>query len=143
MLVNLLLSSALPPLPPLPEPTPVPLPVAVVQEVLPTPAPPPPTIQERVQFYADKYQLSAKKTKELFKTIENESGFDPNAESGIISADGTPEQSFGVAQIHLPDHPDISKAEALDPEFALDFMAREFKAGHEWLWSCWRALYGK
>ncbi len=117
---------------------PVPEPVPVVT---------PQTIEGRIGFYADKYHLSGWKREQFFKTIRNESGFDPNVQSGRVQHDGSQEQSFGLAQIHLPDHPEISKEQALDPEFALDFMAQKFATlspqalGN--LWHAYRDLYLK
>jgi hypothetical protein len=49
--------------------------------------------------------------------------------------------SFGVAQIHLPAHPDITRAEALDPFFSINYAAREFAGGNASMWSCYRKLY--
>lgn len=57
------------------------------------------------------------------------------------SAVGDSGASYGVAQINLPSHPTISKEEALDPEFAINFAAKEFSVGHASLWSCYRILY--
>ena len=53
---------------------------------------------------------------------------------------GTRERSFGLAQIHLPDHPDVTEAQAKDPDFAADFMARGFAAGNARWWTCARTL---
>lgn len=65
------------------------------------------------------------------ETIKCESDFS-------ISAVGDSGDSIGIAQINLPSHPEISKLQALEPEFSIEFMAKEFKAGHARLWSCWR-----
>lgn len=43
--------------------------------------------------------------------------------------------SFGLVQIHLPAHPDISKVEAYNPFFALNFLASELAKGHCHEWS--------
>lgn len=53
---------------------------------------------------------------------------------------GEREKSFGLAQIHLPDH-DVSYEEATDPEFALDFMAKHFAEGKAAWWTCYRMIY--
>jgi hypothetical protein len=37
-----------------------------------------------------------------------------------------PEESYGIAQIHLPSHPDITKEQALDPDFAIKWMANNW-----------------
>mgnify|MGYP003403430693 FL=1 len=54
---------------------------------------------------------------------------------------GSREDSWGIAQINLYWHPEVSKAQALDPEFAIDFMAKRFKAGKASEWTCWRNIY--
>lgn len=51
--------------------------------------------------------------------------------------------SFGIAQIHLPVHPEITKEEALNPFFSIDWAAREFAAGRANEWTCFRQLQGK
>lgn len=70
----------------------------------------------------------------MARVINCESSNNPNAV-------GDHGYSFGLAQIHLPSHPYVSREEALDPEFAVEFMAKNFKAGNARLWSCWRKLY--
>jgi hypothetical protein len=50
--------------------------------------------------------------------------------------------SFGLSQIHLPSHKDISKAQAFDPNFAVEFMAKEMSKGNSKIWTCYRNLYG-
>lgn len=54
---------------------------------------------------------------------------------------GDQELSFGLAMIHLPSHPDVTKEQAQDPDFALRWMVDEFAQGHEWQWTCWRSFY--
>lgn len=76
--------------------------------------------------------------------ISCESGWNPNIQSnhryttnapaGYVS--GQREESYGLVQIHLPAHPHITKEQALDPEFALDFLARNLAVGRENMWSC-------
>lgn len=67
--------------------------------------------------------------------------YDFNSEKrGIVK--GEREKSFGLAMIHLPDHPDISYSQATDPEFAIDWMASEFAAGRQNQWTCYRILFG-
>lgn len=64
------------------------------------------------------------------RIVACESGGDPNA-----VGDGG--QSYGLVQIHLPAHPQITKAEASDPLFSLEFLAQNLKAGAGHLWSCY------
>lgn len=49
---------------------------------------------------------------------------------------GDREDSWGPAQIHLPDHPHITREQASDPHFALDFMAKAHSEGQGGKWSC-------
>lgn len=42
-----------------------------------------------------------------------------------------PEESYGLAQIHLPSHPNISREQAMDAYFALDFLVENW-AGVAW-----------
>lgn len=46
-----------------------------------------------------------------------------DAKRGIY--EGERERSFGLAQIHLPDHPSVTEEEAKDPAFAINFMAKK------------------
>lgn len=66
----------------------------------------------------------------------------PNGESGWHpDAVGDKGTSFGLVQIHLPAHPHITKEQALNPTFALNFIVDEFLLGHERKWTCWRVMY--
>lgn len=59
-----------------------------------------------------------------------ESALNPDA----IGDKGT---SYGLYQIHLPAHPDISKQQALNPTWAANWTAKEIKSGHGSMWTCW------
>lgn len=50
---------------------------------------------------------------------------------------GDTEQSFGLVQVHLPAHPNVSYAQAIDPEFATDFLAKNVAQGRASWWSCY------
>ena len=84
-----------------------------------------------VEAYAVKYGIPAKP---LIDTLSCESHFN-------ASAIGDKGKSFGVAQIHLPSHPNITKEQALDPLWAIDWTAQQFKAGKAKMWTCYRILY--
>jgi len=45
-----------------------------------------------------------------------------NIKSGYFNEQGIQEESYGLSQIHLPNHPHITKEQALDPYFALRFI---------------------
>lgn len=53
---------------------------------------------------------------------------------------GEQEKSYGLAMIHLPSHPNISLQQATDPDFALDFMGKEFSSGRASQWACYRKV---
>lgn len=68
------------------------------------------------------------------QTLKCESSLNPRA----IGDHGN---SYGIAQIHLPSHKDITKEEALDPEFAIGWTAYQFSLGNHNQWTCYRNLY--
>lgn len=72
-------------------------------------------------------------------TCENPS-LDPTQQSLIINKRGVREDSWGNSQIHLPDHPEVTKKQAQDPFFAANFMAKSISEGHIGWWSCARIL---
>jgi len=46
---------------------------------------------------------------------------------------GVREESYGLSQINLPSHPNISKAQATNPKFALDYIIKNYGKDS---WSC-------
>lgn len=88
-----------------------------------------PDIEEMVRDTQRDYGLSDS----FYNTLKCESNFDPAA----VGDQGT---SFGVAQIHLPAHKEITKEEALDPAFAINWAARMFAQGDATLWSCYTEM---
>ena len=81
--------------------------------------------------------------------ISCESGWNPSIQSRhTYSATNVPrgykvgdrEQSFGLVQIHAPAHPHVSREQATDPEFAIDFLARNIAVGRASMWSCYNQL---
>jgi hypothetical protein len=55
------------------------------------------------------------------KTLYCESGY-KNVQSNVIKK-GEREISYGIAQIHLGFHPQVSLEQALDPDYSIHFMA--------------------
>ena len=76
----------------------------------------------------------------IIETIKCESNFIPDVQSRHRYADGTREQSFGLVQIHLPSHPYVTKEQANDPEFAIDFILDAWQSGQQRMWTCARML---
>ena len=66
-------------------------------------------------------------------TIQCESAFNPSATSTT--------DDFGIAQINATAHPEITRAEMLDPQWSLIWMANMWQAGNASAWTCWRELY--
>ncbi len=87
---------------------------------------PPPTISEMITDAADKYDVSEKTMR---RVIDCESGYNKLA----IGDSG---KSHGLVQINLRAHPNISKTQAQDPEFAINFLAKNLAAGNGKIWSC-------
>jgi len=100
------------------------------------------TPREIMEVKAYEYHVSPKL---LDKIITCESNWNTTLQSKHIYKTDRPregvkkgqrEQSFGLVQIHLPAHPNITKQQALDPEFALDFLAKNVAKGKGMMWSC-------
>ncbi len=73
-------------------------------------------IDEIINRYA-----TGTKAYQMKRTLFCESGFQ-NIQSNIVK-NGERELSFGIAQIHLPSHPNITQEQTLDPEFSIKFMS--------------------
>jgi hypothetical protein len=102
------------------------------------------TIEEMVRAATSKYGVSFS---EVWYTIGCETGgtYDPTIQSdvkynfndarrGIVYGDR--ERSYGLAQIHLPDHPSVTYDMATDPEYAIDFIASNWSKHSGW-WYSW------
>lgn len=101
-------------------------------------------IQDLISKYAIVYDINETK---VLETIRCESRF-KNVQSDIVSTttiNGVEvrvrEDSWGIVQIHLPSHPKVTKEEALNPEFAIAFITKEFSEGRQKKWSCYRKIY--
>lgn len=93
-------------------------------------------VADLVKVYAKQYGVSQDK---MINTIKCESQY-RNVQSGIYQ-NGIREDSWGIVQIHLPSNTGITKAQALDPYFAVEFMAKSFSQGYASRWTCYRTLY--
>ncbi len=103
-----------------------------------------PTNEQVVIALVDKYSKEYGVSKDaMLHTLENEDkGFDFTMQSHCLYkagnkwgfTAGTQEKSYGVAQIHLPDHPQITLEQAYDPDFSIKFIAIEFSKGNQKQW---------
>lgn len=102
---------------------------------------PEPTIEEQIRDIAVLHGINPDKYLALIK-CENKD-LDPNQQSnlkynfsdpkrGIVK--GSREISFGLLQAHLPDHPDITIAQATSAEWSLNWGAKHIKEGRAWMW---------
>ena len=86
------------------------------------------TPQELVHHFAQQYSVDEH---QMLVTMSCESRFDPDTI-------GDHNTSFGLSQIHLPAHPEVTKQQALDKVFATEFMAKEFAKNNKSIWTCYR-----
>ena len=93
----------------------------------------PERIEKEIDEQAEKYGVSAS---EMKRVIKCESMGSTTIQSRHIRKDGTREQSFGLVQIHLPAHPTVTKEQAIDPQFAVEWMAKNFAEKRQKMWSC-------
>lgn len=91
----------------------------------------PRNVENLIDEYSLKYEVSASVMRNV---IMCESSFNPNA-----VGDGG--NSFGLVQIHLPSWPSVSREQALDPEFAVEFLAKNLAIHNGKIWTCYRMLY--
>ena len=100
------------------------------------------TIKEKILRYSLKYDVDPR---EIESIVKCEAGAtDVNKASTTIRSrylEGTPrhERSFGLAQISLRNHPETSYDQAVDPDYALNFLTSNWKQHKDW-WSCARIL---
>lgn len=100
------------------------------------------SIKEKILRYSLKYDVNPQ---EIENIVKCETGAtDVNEASTTIRSrylEGTPrhERSWGLAQIWLTGHPDVTYEQAIDPDFALDFLAKNWKQHKQW-WACAKLL---
>lgn len=95
-------------------------------------------LKEKVYYYAKKYGVSSSVMISVINCENKE--WDTDLQSRIINKNGIREESYGLSQINLPSHPNISLEQAIDPDFSLDFMAKNLKAGKGNMWTCYKKM---
>lgn len=81
------------------------------------------TLQDLAEQIANEFKIP---TTTLANLVYSESRWNPNADNG---------DDRGLVQINRKYNPDITDAQAFDPEFALRFAAKKISEGKEWLWT--------
>ena len=85
-------------------------------------------IQRAVAFYSDVYDVS---TSTLNKVIQNESQFNQYAKN----INPPVETSYGLVQINTLAHKEITKNQAYNPWFAINYLAKSISEGNGFWWS--------
>lgn len=102
-------------------------------------------VEVLVAQYSTAYKIDSVS---LMNTIQNENDtFDFDRQSELKYKEGnrwgfpagTQEKSYGICQIHLPDHPEISYEQAIDPDFCIEYMAQQFAQGNASQWMGYEA----
>lgn len=88
-------------------------------------------IDKEIEAKAVEYGTSAQTLKRI---VQCESGYVTDIQSAKMLSYGR-EKSFGLVQIHLPAHKDITYEQAINPAFAIDYLAKNY-AHHTDRWSC-------
>lgn len=104
---------------------------------------PPQDVKELSDFYAAKYGVNPYTMRAV---IQCENGWQNSQSQMRYTKDhpewgvkkGDRELSFGLVQIHLPAHPDITQKQAQNYNFALDFLAKNLAQGHGSMWTCFK-----
>ncbi len=94
-----------------------------------------------LQAIASKFEIDATA---FIAVAECESHFIP--QQSRVPLKGGPngrENSWGIYQINLSAHPDVTRAQAMDPWFAAGWSAKKFKDGEQDMWTCSRKLFGR
>lgn len=86
------------------------------------------TAERLITHYAQQNGASAT---DMIRVARCESGF-------LSNAVGDHGMSYGLYQIHLPAHPTITKAQALDPIWSMEWAAKQFAKGNARIWTCFR-----
>lgn len=100
-------------------------------------------LSDLINKYATKYNVA---TSTMTHIIDCESGASTTIQSfyhytkdhpewGVKKGDR--ELSFGLVQIHLPAHKDITLDQALDPYFSVNFLAQQLADGQGHIWACY------
>lgn len=85
-----------------------------------------------ISSYAQKYSVEGQNLEPIITSvIRCESSFNTNA----LGDNG---HSRGLVQIHNVWHPEVTDAQAYDPEFAIEFLAKAISQGKGYEWTCYR-----
>ena len=89
------------------------------------------SISDLIAYYGEIYNVTPKT---LYNTIKCESSFSTTAHNHTWK-----ENSYGLSQINLKAHPEIKKSQALDPDFSVQYMAKNISEGKGKMWTCYKS----
>jgi hypothetical protein len=92
-------------------------------------------IQGLISHYSALYGVSRDLMDKIIE-CETAGTYDPKIQSGHYK-NGIREDSWGLVQIHLPAHPTITKEMAKNPNFAIDFLAKNLADSKQEMWTCY------
>jgi hypothetical protein len=87
----------------------------------------PPSITGKIVTYANEYNVNPV---EMWDIMSCESNGSTTVESTHIMKSGIQERSFGLYQIYLPAHPNITLGEAEDPDYSIPWAAEQMSDGN-------------
>lgn len=94
--------------------------------------------EKAIYYWADFYQVNRT---ELYETLKCES--DNFAHDVIYGPRTGIYGEIGIAQIYRKYHPEVTKAQARDPDWAIRWIALQFSLGHEGWWVCHTKLLSR
>lgn len=97
------------------------------------------SIDDLIHQTVTKYGLNYQ---HFYATLDCESeGFKDVAIQSQVPDRSSPnglEQSYGISQVFLPEHPDITKEQAIDPVWAINYAGELFSEGKEHQLHCYK-----
>jgi len=98
-------------------------------------------IKDRIKTYSETYGVSEEV---MNVVVACESQYNHTTQSFVPDPTGpnSREDSWGLVQIHLPSHPNITKDQAVEIEFSLNFLADNLSKDNGRIGICWRMFYG-
>jgi len=89
------------------------------------------TIEGQIDYYSELYSVDKSI---ITKVIQCESRFNP------LAHNPNGEDSWGLVQINLDSHPEITKEQAINTNFSINYLAENISNGKGKMWSSFRAI---
>lgn len=98
------------------------------------------TTQDAIESLSEEYHISSSTMARIVSCETGGNTGSTTIQSLAVNSKGQQENSWGLVQIDLDYHPDISRDEAQNPIFALTFLAQNLAAGNGHLWTCFNMM---